>query len=262
MAWNIVRHAFVIVFGNLREALKASIVPFAILIATLFVLMSALGLPVYHDALIVPAVENESAAALAGFMSLPLYLFIFAWVAVTWHRFILLEEYPAIVPAVSNRPIWAYVGRSLMLMLQMMMVLIPVMLISMVLMLGSITDPNALMLNTGSGLVFMIVIGSIYSFFWLRIGVSLPAVAVGRPINSRTAWAETKPVWKTILGASVILVALNLIVTLAFSLLFAGIPLIFYILSVVIQWVSMMVGVSVLTTIYGHVIEGRPLTGS
>jgi hypothetical protein len=258
VAWNIVRHAFVIVFGNLKEALRASLVPFLILIGVLFVLMTTLGLPVYQDALVTPPIGQESSIALAGFISIPLYMFIFAWVAVTWHRYILLEEYPATVPAVANRPIGAYIGRTLMMTLQLVLVMIPVML----LVIPFIGNAGTLMLNTGSGLIFSIVIGSILSFFWLRIGVSLPAVAVGKPMSSREAWTETKPVWQTILGASVIMVALNLAVTLAFSLLFTGIPLISYVLSVAMQWVTMMVGVSVLTTIYGHVVEGRPLTGT
>lgn len=258
MAWNIVRHAFVIVFGNLKEALSASLVPFLILIGVLFVLMTILGLPLYQDALVTPPIGQEGSIALASVISIPLYMFIFAWVAVTWHRYILLEEYPATVPAVANRPIGAYIGRTLMMSLQLVLVMVPVILF----VVSFIGNANTLMLNTGSGLIFAVVMGSVVSFFWLRIGVSLPAVAVGKPMNSRDAWAETNSVWQTILGASVIMVALNLAVTFAFSLLFSGIPLISYILSIVIQWVTMMVGVSVLTTIYGHVVESRPLTST
>ncbi len=261
MAWNIVRHAFVIVFGNLGNAIKASLVPFLILIGVLFVLAVLLGAPLYQDAL-APIPDDQAAGlAIVGLISIPLYLFVFAWIAVTWHRFILLEEYPATVPAVSGRPIGAYIARTLMMMLQMIGVMIPLMLI-LVPLLGGLANPDAMTLTTTSGLIFALVVGIVLSFFWLRIGVSLPGVAVDKPMNSRQAWSETKPVWQTILGASVIMVVLNLLVSVAFSLLFTGIPLISYILSIIIQWVTMMIGVSVLTTIYGHVVEGRSLSGT
>jgi hypothetical protein len=262
MAWNIVRHAFVIVFGNFAEALKASIAPFAILVITVLVLNTALGLPLYQDALIAPDAGMQGAIAMASIITIPLYLFIFGWVAVTWHRFILLEEYPTAVPAVAGRPIGAYVGRTVMMTLQMTLIMVPIILVS-VLIVGDIfTEPNAFLMNTGTGIAFAIGFGTAFTFFWFRVGISLPAVAVGEPINSRKAWAETKPVWQTILGASIIMVSLNIVVTLLFSLLFVGIPLVAYVLSIAIQWATMMVGVSVLTTIYGHVIEGRPLSGA
>lgn len=256
MAWNIVRHAFVIVFGNFQTALRASLVPFAILMGVLLIFSTLFGLPLYQDALAGPSAEQSIQFVFLSFLSIPLYLFIFAWVAVTWHRYILLEDYPSTVPAVANRPIWAYVARTLMLMLQMVVVMIPVIIVVTLISGG---DPTAMRADTIMGFLMNVLIGAVFTFFWFRVGVSLPAVAVEKPMDSREAWAATNPVWQTIFGAAVIMVMLNLIVSLAFSMLFTGIPLISYLLSIVIQWVTMMVGVSVLTTLYGHVIEGRPL---
>ena len=59
---------------------------------------------------------------------------------------------------------------------------------------------------------------------------------------------------------SIIVIVLSFGVNLIVSTLFSSIPIIAGILQFVVQWTSMMVGISILTTIYGHVVEGRPLT--
>ena len=55
---------------------------------------------------------------------------------------------------------------------------------------------------------------------------------------------------------------LNFVATLIPSVLFSNLPFVAGAMNIAIQWLSMMIGVSVLTTIYGHVIEGRPLSGA
>jgi hypothetical protein len=36
-------------------------------------------------------------------------------------------------------------------------------------------------------------------------------------------------------------------------------PVLGVLVDIFVQWLTLMVGVSILTTLYGHVIEGRPL---
>lgn len=264
VAWNIVQHAFKIVFGNLRYALRASIIPFLIMMVVLFVLAKLLGLPLYLDPTAAPPAGLEAAISVYTLVSIPFYLFIFGWIAVTWHRYILLEEYPRTVPEISNRPIGAYVGRTLMMILQLIVAMIPVFMVVMLIVgvLFGAQGPEGLQLDNPSGFSFGIIVGTLMTYLWFRIGVSLPAVAIGKPMNSREAWQQTAPVWQTLLGVSAILALLNLAVTLVFSQVFAGIPIVSYVINVAIQWATMMIGVSVLTTIYGHVVEGRPLAGN
>ena len=239
MAWNIVRHAFVIVFGNFGNALRASLMPLLILIAVVGLLTTVLNLPM-NGAIILILVGMAAA------------MFVFAWVAVTWHRFILLEEYPSFVPAISDRPIWPYVKRTLMIILQMMVVMVPVL----SLMLPAISNfPSA-------AVILSIGLSILMSFIWLRICVSLPSVAVGEHMGSADAWAETKDIRQTILGVCVIMMFLNSAAGLLPVLLAPHLLIISTVLNIAIQWVSIMIGISVLTTIYGHVIEGRPLSGA
>ena len=109
MAWNIIQHAFFIVFGNLKEALKASILPFIILVGIVMAFSALSGLPIVGEQLNVEAVDNLGSIGLFVILGLVSVMFVFGWVAVTWHRFILLEEYPTIIPSVSGRPIWSVV---------------------------------------------------------------------------------------------------------------------------------------------------------
>ena len=63
-------------------------------------------------------------------------MFTFGWIAVTWHRYILLEEYPGVVPSISDRPIGTYIARMLMIVLQMSCVMIPLMFLVLPLIMG------------------------------------------------------------------------------------------------------------------------------
>ena len=253
MAWNIVRHAFVIVFGNWREALRASVIPFVISIALIAVMLTVTGVPLQTNiGLNLEEIANPGAIFVVVLASLALMMFTFSWVAVTWHRFILLEEYPANVPVVADRPIGAYLRRTLMIVLQMMAFVVPLSFVIMPILIGLLENP--VMLATVS-----IAFNVLLSYVWLRVSVSLPSVAVGQPMGSIDAWAKTSHISQTILGTALIMIVLNFVASMVFSLALGPIPIISTIASLAVQWISMMVGISVLTTIYGHVIEGRPL---
>lgn len=259
LAWNIVRHAFVITFGNFNDALKASIVPFAILTAMLYVAAIAVGLPI--SAAPLTQINQDDVPGFLKFsvIAIPLYLFMFSWVAVTWHRFILCEEYPAIIPAIKDRPILPYIKRTLWLTLQMIVVMIPISLVVglvMVIFFGQTSDISA---SSPSAVFPAILMGVLFSYFWFRWGISLPAVAVGKSITSAEAWRNTKMLAPTIFGVAAILSLLNVVVSVVLTEYLSGIAAVGFVLNLMFQWVTVMVGVSILTTLYGHVIEGRPL---
>lgn len=252
MAWNIVRHAFVIVFGNFGNALRASAVPSILLICVFGLVATVSGLPLTGADVPVENLEQPMLSALLIIAGFAFAMFAFSWVAVTWHRFILLEEYPAIVPATSGRPIWPYARRTLMIVLQMTAVMVPLFLV-----FGGL-----LLMSPTMAMVVTIGLSILMTFLWLRVSVSLPSVAVGTHMGSVHAWGETNGIWQTILGVCVIMTVLNFVATLIPSVLFSNLPFVAGAMNIAIQWLSMMIGVSVLTTIYGHVIEGRPLSGA
>lgn len=260
MAWNMVRHAFLMVFGNLKHSLRASIGPLVIGIIASFGIFAAFGLS-YSDLASAQMGRVDETAMMAGFLPafllmLVLYLFVFGWVAVTWHRFILLEEYPGILPAFNGGPILNYIGKTILLALLMLLIAIPISFV-----FGLIAAP--LMMSGGGfvfGLVIGLIIGTILTWFWFRFAIVLPGTAVGRPMKLGQGWAATRPLSGDIFFMAVILAGLNIAATAIVTPISIGMPVIGMILNIAVSWVTLMVGASILTTLYGHLIEGRPLT--
>src|SRR6056297_2995178 len=123
MALQIVRHAILMVFNNWRDALKASLGPIAIGIALSLVLALLLRVdlslilaqqPIITDTggpMAQQLPPNAGGLVLFGLFVALISLFVLSWVAVAWHRFILLEEYPGLLPPLSGKPVWRYLGK-------------------------------------------------------------------------------------------------------------------------------------------------------
>lgn len=250
MGWQIVKHSLSMLFRNLSDALKVSVGPIllAIMLSTVALALTGFG----PDAMAMSIQRGvlPPGAIMAFVFVFVVMVFTFAWVAVAWHRFILLEEYPGLLPTLSDRPIWAYAGRSLGLGLLMLLVMLPVILISGTLagLLGSGMAVGAVM-GFGVGLVF--------TYLWLRLALILPAVAVGKPIQLTESWAITRDFSGHILNAAAILVVLNVGASLVTGLL--GFGIIGLLAELAISWVTLMAGTSVLTTLYGILVEKRAL---
>ncbi len=252
MAWQLVRHAFTIVFGNLEQAIRASAVPFLIMVVITVVLgfgASASFDPMDDDIL---TAGDVGAGALTGLAMSIASLLLFGWVAVTWHRFILKEEYPGIIPAISGRPIASYIGKSILIGLLIILALIPIMLIVLPV-LTSLLSFNVVVVT-----IWSFVLGLVASYLWLRLAIILPGVAVGESMNLMAGWGITKPLNGTILGVAAIIGVINGIMTLI-AMSFADVPVLGFLVNVAVQWLTVMVGVSILTTLYGHLVEGRDL---
>lgn len=264
MGWKLVRHAISMVLNNLGDALRASVVPFAIvlLVGLIFPIPSLdMSDPMSADPDVVARfmMENGGRIALASFVTAIVSVFVFSWVAVTWHRFILLEETPGAVPAVSDRPIFGYIWKSILAGLLVGVAAIPVMLVAFPIM-GIFTDPAAL--GNGfslSALVVLLLAGSVLSFVWLRIAIVLPATAIGKTMSFGEGWSATARLAGPIFVAGIIIVLFNLVVGQVLGMLFAQGSVLWTVVNVLLQWFTLMVGASMLTTLYGHVVEGRDL---
>jgi hypothetical protein len=249
MSARLVLHSFRLLFRNFAQALRVSVAP--LILATL------LSIAAFTVSGVTPAM-----IAMASFTGrLPpngllailfigvVMLFTFSWIAVAWHRFVLLEEYPGFVPPVTDRPIWPYVWRTLGLGL----------LIFMVMTFLSIIVGMILPL-TGQGAVGAVamIIGTVLTYVWLRSALILPAVAVGEELKLRDAWSVSARGSRAIFGVSLILVGLNLMVGIGQQTLVP--PGAFaVIVSLVVGWITLMVGTSILTTLYGYLVQNRPL---
>ena len=257
MAFQIIRHAFRMVFGNFREALKVSVGPYVIL-ALIFVLVIGMigdtGGMFDASMPMAGAEPMRPGAALALFALVPVLLFVVSWVAVAWHRFILLEEYPGLLPSLADRPIWPYAGRSLLYGIVVLLAALPLIFLVM-----GLAMP---LMMAGSGLASILIFVAITGFMtylWLRIAIALPSVAVGQPITMADAWRASKGMSGTIFGVAFLLMGINGLASVLTAQFSAVLPLVGFLLDVALQWTVLMLGVSVLTTFYGHLIEGRDL---
>ncbi|MEL6570512.1 MAG: hypothetical protein AAFQ64_02565 [Pseudomonadota bacterium] len=270
MALQIVLHTFRMIFGNIGQALRVSVVPNLILIVATFFAIGSLGLGVYGGAGAAPTAVPTGFGILMSLLLLPLSLFIFAWIAVGWHRFILLEEYAGIVPALAGRPIWPYVWKSILLALTMMVIVLPIMLVfggiigataADSVADGAVIATDGWDASGGAGFGAMLLFSLIaipVSYVAMRWGVALVSTALGQQMGFFEAWGKTKPVALIALGVVVILMAINLLLQSIVTVL-SPLPLISDLIGIATSWLTMMLSISILTTIYGHVIEGRPL---
>lgn len=271
MGWTIVSHSFVLLFRNLGYALKVSVGPYLIGIAIAMAGLILAGIPWAVFAGGFSPQGSMMVAENAGGLAFVVMLFIFvvilfvsSWVAVSWHRFVLLEEYPGLLPALSGRPVWPYLGRVIILAMLMVLISIPL-----GLGIGLISAP--FVMNSGVGttgeltgtfavvsLLLGIAFAAILSWLWLRWGLTLPAIAVGKPMGLRESWAATKPMSGAILAASLILFAISIAITFVIDRIF-GVSVIAIVLGLIVNWINIMVGISMLTTLYGNLVEGRAI---
>ena len=251
MAWKIVLHAFRMIFGNIGDALKVSVGPMLIFVVLALVLGSVANVSFTS---IDPMQSVETASAGALFVSVLILcaaaIFIFGWIAVAWHRFILLEEYPGVLPALADRPIGNYVAKSIVIALILILIGAAAgMVVMMLLSMGGL-----FLLSMGMGLVMLLI-----NYLGLRFGLILPAAAVGQNMSIGQSMEKTKSASGQILGVTTILIALNFASTLIVGMFYEFATIIAFVLDIATNWLFIMVNVSVLTTLYGMLIEGREL---
>ncbi|UZD90696.1 hypothetical protein [Cognatishimia activa] len=173
------------------------------------------------------------------------------WVAVAWHRFVLLEEDSgSLIPNFSSKRVLAYLMQGLILFFILFIVGLIVGIVS------------GLISSAIGGFMGVILATTITSFviLWVfyRYSPTLPAAALGETLSIDAAWKATKPY----AGAILLLVLIMSLVTALLSGLLGAIalpdPIHIGILAIQ-TWLNIMVGISVLTTIYGVAVENRDL---
>ncbi|WP_282153631.1 hypothetical protein [Ruegeria atlantica] len=242
------------VFGNIKQVLQITVGPALIATALIVALFMVSGIPL--EAFDEGAGELPPGASVGG-----IFLFVFGliavlfvtifWIAVSWHRYILLEEYPTgIFPTFRFDRILAYLGRVLMLGILMVIASMPMGLVF------------ALLGESVAGL--SIIVFLVYMVFLIvcfyRVSIILPAAAIGDPITLGEAWNSTRDIAGSILVLLVVSFLFQFLVQLVFTAL-AIIPVLGILLTVFFGTLVLpMINVSILTTMYGIFIEKRELT--
>jgi hypothetical protein len=284
-AWAIFRHAVRMVFGNFGDALRVTGVPLLVPAAVIFV-----ATLIFAAAQTPGQPQNFPAIAVVLLIIGGLGLLIGSlWSIVEWHRYVLLEERPTIAPKFLASRILTYVGKGFLVGLLM----IPVSLI-LGLMVGGVIAASFLNSTTPaftpqfvwkivvvSQLTNLVVSVPLFALMY-RLAPLFPAAALGIPMKVSEAWSKTSGQTGTLFGVAFLSVlALGILQIPQFAYLFsigdkvdvailmknmatdnpfaAGNPFWLTAYGLLTLWLQLIVGASILTTIYGRYVEGREL---
>lgn len=243
MAWNMMMHSLRMLMGNLGSAIKLTLIPVLATFAVMIVIFLVVGQN---------GPSGELSVILVGFLAVFAYVILSAWMAVGWHRFILLEEFPSgYIPPWRGDEIKIYFWRVLMLAL--LLAAIAAAIIVLVFLISSVV--------LGSLMLTLLAIIAIPVLTWLtfRVSMMLPAAALGESMSISESFRATEAHSGTIFVFALIYLGVTVVLQICFGVLLF-VPVLGVLFQLVGSWFSILLGLSVLTTIYGVAIQGRTLT--
>lgn len=181
----------------------------------------------------------------------------YALMAILWHRHVLLNGTGIDSDLRSGTAVIAgYLWRAIILALVQFLVAIPIGVA--IAIFGGIGAS----LTGGVGAFFVIGVLASLLFIWiaLRLSVVLPAAALGNTMRISESWAATEPASSTLWGVAALLALLNMVIAAISTAILPDGFGIAIIMQTVIYIIEGLVFVSVLTTLYGHLVEGRSLS--
>jgi hypothetical protein len=257
---DVMAHMLRSTFNNLRFALNAQW-PWALVLAAAIVIPQQLfGIePIVVDETTAPDPVNLTKALVWGLIVGIVACLGFASAAVNWHRYILLDEVPHGMQKLRmDNTVWRYFGNLVLLGLMLMVAVIPVAL------LFSLLAGVGLPIVIFAMLVLVVFVLSPLLYRW---SVKLPSIAIGRTdFSFNDAWKITDGNWMRFVGIGLLMMILSWIAglglfgvsTLAMTIF--GESAGFWVdvaLQVTVNWVLTIMGVTLLTSLYGFFVEGR-----
>lgn len=258
--YQLLRHVIAQVFGNLRQAAQLTLLPLILPLIAGFLLVGGDFSALDFEAL-------TSGFWFAAFAVMIGFAIAYCWAAVAWHRYVLLEEIGAgIVPPFRTTIVMAYVWRAFVVISVVILVAIAAAIA--VAVVFAFTQSFAIGFLMGTGLV----IGQ--SWLATRIGLVLPAAALGVPMRIGESWAATRPVSSQILLPLIVIALASALVQQALLLLLGQtvgmesfgmmqdqrvLTLPGHLVSGVVMWLQVLINLALMTTLYGNLLEGRQL---
>ncbi len=255
-SWAIVRHSVRQVIGNRGAALRISLLLYAVQVVVGLAMDRAMSRTAVGQG---PDGADPMAAmqtlAGPGLLSALVALVAYIWIAVAWHRYVLtVEVSPGLVPEFNAARLLGYFGTFLQLMAIFSVAAASFAVLgSTVLAVASPAVANAIL-----PLLPLIVI-LLFSGPGLRLATVLPGVALEPGHRLAEGWRATAGEGSTLYGVGLIWTVTLLLIR---GISLAVIPDVWWIgllWAIPVQWIEMMVGISLLTTLYGHYIQKRPL---
>jgi hypothetical protein len=246
--WQIFKHSFNLVMANLEQAFRLSLVLY--LIQSAYTLYSFFNPPqmMEFEGTQVPVMSPETIfpTIVLGILAVIASL----WIAVAWHRFALTgESTSGWVPQFHGSAVMGYLGRSILI---GVLVVLGVMVLSIPIGIISIGLPPL------AGIMSLLLIG-LAAYLFFRLGIMLPAAALGEKLTLGDTWDVTKGRSSTILVLALIVVGASIIIQLPSWFNDNPSSIINVVYSLVVNWFATIIGISVLTTLYGHFVENRPI---
>lgn len=213
-----------------------------------------------------------------------------ASIAIGWHRYVLRGEIPRspyVLP--SPKTFWPYFWRGLKIGLKVFIALIPLFAIMVFItsfVMSSVlqgSDPMQISSSVPDSFFIASMIGNLLimtfvSWLTMRLGLGLPGTAIGQDIRSSESWKMTSPISGALFIAAFLVSALLAIPMVLDALVSSIFPIqpsdtvenmlsgsaLFQSLLVVPIYlglfiISFFVGFGILTVIYGHLQEDKPL---
>jgi hypothetical protein len=158
-----------------------------------------------------------------------------------------------VLPSFQSERIWSYFLKSLLIGL----ISLPIFAGAILLAFMSVSL-NFAPLGVAVPLITMVLL--VILFF--RLSPILPGAAVAKPLSIKEAWAATRNAGGTIFLVAIISAIGSIVLDVPGALLTmmaAGwLPVMLCL--IVSGWIKLMLGVSILTTLFGHYVEGRAIT--
>ena len=260
LGFQLFLHALRMILGNFGAAVRVSLpslVAIVVVAGLSITLFPALGM-IEHPAMMETAPFSAGGVAMV-FLSAVAMAVAFLWSAVAWHRFILLEEYPgATGPRWNGAAIWRYfvAGIVLGLVLVLLGVALGIVVGIASFAFGRPGGDGAMVL--GAVLMFALVVVPLILVSY-RLSPILPAAAVGERLSIKDAWAATRGAFWPFLILAIVTSLASWALGLPTPILMRASLVLGLIWTIAVQWVTMLFGVSILTTIYGYFVEKRNL---
>lgn len=239
-------HSWRQIFGNLGIAVQISW-PIPALFALQFILVMNGIIPdigMSFD----PTAPGAASLGMLVFVAILVYLLVAIGIAIAWHRFVLHGTQPG-QGLLRDAPISGYFGRSLLIGL---IVVVPVSIV-----LGGLLGIAG---QTGgvAVLILQLAFNVVVLTLTARFSLILPALAIGERMTLGESWRRTQPVWSDIMVTMAVFV---LIQNGGVILILLGVTsfVLLHIVSAALAWLTTILGLSILTTLYGHLVENRPL---
>ena len=266
--YQLLRHVVSQVFGNLGSAARITLVLLLIPAAILLVTNPGVLSGEFYRFDFETGQNDFSGVGLAGLIA----TFIAAavcwfWAAVAWHRFVLLEEYPTgLFPRWHGTKIGNYFGNGVLVFLIVLAVGFAIGIVIGIVAL--IFQSEALGQFLGFGLLFGL------SWMATRIGLILPAAAIGEQMRVSESWKATAPISGQIILPLFVLALVGTILNQGIIAAFGDATTavtafgeqqqvtlngVGVFLSFIVWWLQMLTNLALMTTLYGNLVEGRAL---